>query len=246
MKSKQKIGIIIQARLGSTRLPKKILKDLSGKSVLEHVVDRMKRVEDISEVVVATTTESRDDELCEFLSQKQIKYYRGSENHVLSRFYETAKEFDFDVVVRITSDCPLIDPKVTKQIIDYYLSESYDMVTNGGADISNRTFPRGFDTSVFSFGVLEEAFLKATTNREFEHVTPYIYDNKHVGYFKNEQDYSKYRLTLDTPEDFKLINCIYENLYNDNNFFGLEEIVNFLTENPHLRLINSNIKQKEV
>lgn len=240
-----KIGIIIQARLGSTRLPGKVLMDLQGHPVLYHVLKRMGEVEN-TELVVATSVAKTDDPLEEFCNKYGVPCYRGSEDNVLQRFYEAAKHYGFDTIVRITSDCPLIDPKVTSSIIAAYETSDCDMVTNGGADPSNRTFPRGMDVSVFSFAALEEANKRAETKSQKEHVTPYLYEYKKVLFFKQKEDQSQYRLTLDTAQDLELIEKIYAELYEEGKLFYLEDIISLLKRRPELVRINQHIKQKKV
>jgi spore coat polysaccharide biosynthesis protein SpsF len=242
-----KIDVIIQARMGSTRLPGKVLKDLKGKPIIWHVIERVKQSKLIDDVIIATTTSKQDNQIVEFCVDNNIKYYRGSEENVLERYYETAKHFDSDIVLRVTSDCPLIDPKVIDDILEFYLKNNYDLVTNAGMDLANRTFPRGLDIEIFSIEILEKAYVNAKKKYELEHVSPYIYENKFdIYYFKNQQDYSKYRLTLDTIEDYKLIEKIYDELYDSSHNFYMEDIIELLISKPKLYLINNKIKQKKV
>lgn len=242
-----KVVCIVQARVGSTRLPGKVLKKICGKTVLEHDIDRLKRAKNIDEIVIATTTEERDIEIVNEAKRLGVKYYRGSESDVLSRYYFAAKENNADIVVRVTSDCPLLDSEVTEEIIKFYLENypKYDYVSN----TLDRTYPRGLDTEVFSFKVLEEAFLNAKENFQREHVTPYIWDNNtkyKVYQYKDIADSSNLRLTLDTQEDFKLITEIYIDLYNNNQYFGLKEILNLFNERLELIEINKEIQQKKI
>jgi len=176
MQNKPIIGIIVQARLGSSRLPGKVFKQLGDKVVLEHVIDRLETIELADHVIIATTNDEKDIPIVEWAEEHRLDYFRGSEDNVLSRFYEAAREYELDTVVRITSDCPFIDPVVCQQAIEIFLSTDFDMVTNGGPDPSKRTFPRGMDVSVFSFETLQEANQQASSRREREHVTPYMYD----------------------------------------------------------------------
>lgn len=241
-----KVVCIVQARVGSTRLPGKVLKKICGKTVLEHDIDRLKRAKNIDEIVIATTTEERDIEIVNEAKQLGVKYYRGSESDVLSRYYFAAKENNADIVVRVTSDCPLLDSEATEEIIKFYLENypKYDYVSN----TLDRTYPRGLDTEVFSFKVLEEAFLNAKENFQREHVTPYMWNNNtryKLYQYKDRVDNSNLRLTLDTQEDFKLITEIYIELYN-NQYFGLKEILNLFNERPELIEINKEIEQKKI
>lgn len=243
-----KVVCIIQTRMGSTRLPGKVLKKICGKTVLEHDIDRLRRVKNIDEIVIATTTHEKDDVIVEEANRLGVKYYRGSENDVLSRYYYAAKENYSEIVVRVTSDCPLIDSEVTEKIIQYYIDNSYkyDYVSN----TIDRTYPRGLDTEVFSFKVLEKAFFEAVSNRDREHVTPYIWDNPRMFKLfqcKNDVDYSNLRWTLDTEEDFNLINKVYSYLYDKkNNDFDMNDILTLYKKHTELRKINENIEQKSL
>lgn len=240
-----KVVCIIQARMGSTRLPGKIMLDLCGKTVLGHIIERVKKVENIDEIVVATTTKEDDILIVEETLKYGVKVFRGSEEDVLSRYYYAAKENEADVVVRITSDCPLIDPEVTQKTIDYYLrnKDNFDYVSN----TLERTFPRGLDTEVFSFKQLEVAYSKAKEKYQREHVTPFIYENSNnIFYYKNDIDYSKYRWTLDTKEDFELISKIYEELYKEQHDFYFKDIIELFRIKPELFNINSHIEQKKL
>ena len=242
-----KVVCIIQARVGSTRLPKKVLKDICGKTVLEHDIERLKRVKNIDQVVIATTIEEKDIEIVKEANRLGVSCFRGSESDVLARYYYTAKEFNADVVVRVTSDCPLLDSEVTGNVIQYYLdnNEKYDYVSN----TLERTFPRGLDTEVFSFKALEKAFNEADLESDREHVTPYIWRNSDIFrnfQYKRKNDYSDLRLTLDTEEDLKLIEEVYNELYSKKSDFNLNDIINLFIKRPELKLINAEIEQKKV
>jgi len=242
-----KIGAIIQARMGSTRLPEKVMKNLLGKTVLEHVIERVKQSKLIDEIIIATTTHDRDAVIESEALRCGAKAFRGSEDDVLSRYYYAVKDNDLDVVVRITSDCPLIDPQVLDEVIQYYVNNDYDIVSNAGSDLSKRTYPRGLDTEVFSFKVLENAFINVKETYQREHVTPYIYENSiGVYYYKNHIDYSKHRWTLDTDEDFNLISEIYKHLYHGEHDFYLSDIVKLFEAKPELFNINAHVEQKKL
>ena len=238
---------IIQARMGSTRLPGKVMKQLKGKSVLYHVIQRVKQVKMIDEIVLATTTLDEDDVLAEKAKQYGVCVFRGSSENVLSRYYEAAKERKADVVVRITSDCPLIDPLIINKMLEYYNKNDYDVVTNAGSDSEKRTYPRGLDTEIFSFKLLENAMINGNKDYHKEHVTPYIYENSNdVYHFLNDKDFSKYRCTLDTPEDFLLISKIYNELYKGEHSFYLKDIISVFEKNPDYFRINSHVEQKKL
>lgn len=242
-----KIIAIIQARMGSTRLPGKVMMDLSGKTVLNHVITRVKQVKNIDQIIIATTTDNKDDVIVEEMLNYRVKVFRGSEEDVLSRYYYAAKENNADIIVRITSDCPLIDSNIIDEIVDFYINNKYDLVTNAGSDLLQRTYPRGLDTEVFSFKQLEIAYNKAKEKYQREHVTPFIYENSNnLFYYKNRVDYSKYRWTLDTEEDFELITKIYSELYKGKHDFYLKDVIKLFHENPELFKINKHVEQKRL
>lgn len=244
-----KIVAIIQARMGSTRLPGKVMMKISDKTILDHVITRVGQSKLIDEIIIATTTKSDDDAIVEESKKLGVNYYRGSEDDVLSRYYYAAKKNNADVIIRITSDCPLIDFEVIDGMIyrfkDLYNDNKVDYLSN----TIERTFPRGLDAEIFSFRILNEAFNNAEKTYQREHVTPYIYESSNkfniVGY-KNDIDYSYHRWTLDTPEDFELIKKIYEGMYNKNKTIRFEDIINFFELHPEYLQINSSIDQKKL
>lgn len=240
-----KTVIIVQARMTSTRLPGKVLKKVLGKPLLEYQIERLKRVNLADEIVIATTINSTDLPIVELCNRLSIPYFRGSEDDVLARYYGAAKEHHADVVVRITSDCPLIDPQVIDKVIQFYLEHryEYDYVSN----CLERTYPRGMDTEIFSFIALHQAFVEATAQPEREHVTPFIYMHPEryrltqVIYSENQ---SSHRWTVDTPEDFELIKRIIEVLYPQTTKFTLEDCLYLLNLYPDWSLINAYVEQK--
>lgn len=242
------IVCIIQARVGSTRLPNKVLKKICDKTVLEHDIERLRRVKNINKIVIATTILEKDDAIVEEVNKLGVSCFRGSEEDVLSRYYYAAKENNADVIVRVTSDCPLIDYETTGDIIQYFIDnfDKYDYVSN----TVDRTYPRGLDTEVFSFKALERAFNEAESQRDREHVTPYLWDNPKLfklAQYKNDVNYSELRWTLDTIEDFELINKIYTYLYNKkNNNFKMNDILELYKQYPELKTINNIIEQKKI
>lgn len=240
----KKIGIIIQARIGSTRLPGKVMLDLEGKPVLQHVVERCKESK-VDEVIVATSINPENDIIEKLCAKISIPCFRASEDNVLNRYYECAKKFNLNVVIRITADCPLIDPTIINKAIDKFNEGNYDYVSN----IHNkRTYPRGLDTEVFSFDVLKKMDKKVKKKEDKEHVTLYLLRN--ITQYKtaeivNDIDYSYLRWTLDEKADFKLIKEIYSKLYKKGKQFYMKEVIKLLKENKELQEINKNIKQKE-
>jgi spore coat polysaccharide biosynthesis protein SpsF len=238
---------IIQARMGSTRLPGKILKDIKGQPMLWHVIDRVNYSNLIDKIVIATTDNKEDDKIENFCKTNDINFYRGNQEDVLDRYYQTARIYQADLIIRITSDCPLIDPSIIDKIIEHYLNnkEKVDYVSN----ILERTYPRGMDVEVFSFRTLETAWQKAEQQYQREHVTPYICKNPDtftMSHVKNEIDLSILRLTVDEEKDLELVRGIYKKLYNKNTVFYLEDIVKLFEEYPELKLINEEVKQKSI
>lgn len=240
-------GIIVQARMGSTRLPGKILMDISGKPMLWHVIKRCQRSKLTDTIIVATTTNKEDDKVEEFCKKNRILCFRGDSQNVLVRYYKAAKKFQLDIVVRITSDCPLIDPTIIDSCIRKFLKNNYDYISNANP---KRTFPRGLDVEVFSFNALEKAYKEAKEPYEKEHVTPYIWENKKKQFFIGPAVEAKgtykriYRLTVDYPEDFKLMQKIYQKFYKNNKMADVGKVISFLDKNLQIAKINSDLLQK--
>ena len=238
-----KVVAITQARMGSTRLPGKVMKNILGKPVLLHFLDRIKEIKLIDKIVVATTTKKQDDIIVETVKEynSDVGLFRGSEEDVLDRYYKAANKFGAEVIVRITSDCPLIDPVISDSVIKTFLENDCDYCSNN----LMRTFPLGLDTEVFNFSSLEKAWKEATQNVEREHVTPYIRNNPNK--FKllnvsNDIDLSHHRWTLDTPEDFEFINEIYRKL--NQKSFHMRDVLEILNEEPYLTKINQKHVKK--
>ncbi|WP_042142583.1 cytidylyltransferase domain-containing protein [Paucisalibacillus sp. EB02] len=236
---------IIQARMTSTRLPGKVMKKVNGITLLEYQLERVMQSKLLNQIIVATTNNGSEKPLVDICSKLGIPIYKGSEENVLERYYQAAKHHQADIVVRMTSDCPLIDPKIIDNVIKFYLDNNYDYVSNTLV----RTFPRGMDTEVFSIKNLEEAYLQASEYYEKEHVTPYLYINPNIysiGQFVSKTDNSKYRLTVDTKEDFKLISILIKDLYSLNPLFTLDDIIKKMINQPELIEINKHIEQKKL
>jgi len=231
----------------STRLPGKVLKKVLDKPLLEYQVERLKRSKRLDEIVIATTVNETDNPIVELAKQLGIKVFRGSEEDVLSRYYQAAIQNETDIIVRLTSDCPVIDPKVVDDVIQYFLDhqDQFDYVSN----TLTRTYPRGMDTEVFSFKVLKESHDEAKEKLEREHVTPFIYQRPSrysVGSVKYSKDMSSYRWTVDTLEDFELIQLMIENLYPKDSQFTLEDAITLLEEHPDWAKMNQMIEQKKI
>ncbi|MBC2455901.1 glycosyltransferase family protein [Clostridium beijerinckii] len=242
-----KVVCIIQARIGSSRLPGKVLKNICGKTVLEHEVNRLKLVPNIDEIIIATTIEKQDDIIVEEANRLKVKYFRGSESDVLSRYYFAAKENNADIIVRVTSDCPCLDYNILKNMVDTFIEKNQDI--DYLSNTLDRTYPRGYDAEIFTFDALKNASDNARKDYEREHVTPYLYNSNNmfrILSYANSKDYSRYRITLDTEEDLKLIKVIYEALFNVKEHFLLQDVVKFLEKNPEVVDINKEIEQKKL
>lgn len=239
-----KIVCIIQARTDSTRLPQKALYDIVGKPLIIHVFDRIKYSTLIDTFVLATTTRPVDTQLVELVQKQGIPVFHGDCDDVLDRYYKTACHFNAENIVRITGDCPLIDPQIADLIIKVFLNNNYDYVTN----TLHRTYPDGLDVEIFSFNALEKAWKKATLPSEREHVTPFIRNNPDqftLYDVKNPIDYSTYRWTVDRQEDLLFVQEIYKRLYPKKKIFYMNDIVDLLNKHPELLKINSGIQRNE-
>lgn len=241
-----RVVAIIQARMSSTRLPGKILKTVLDKPLLMYQLQRLKKCTTLDEIIIATTTNQIDDAVVEFCEDLNVSYYRGSEEDVLARYYEAAKKYEADIVVRITSDCPIIDPAVVDKVITSYLkSPIYDYVSN----TMERCYPRGMDTSLVPFTALQEVYQQATDPLDREHVTRYLYqrpEQYNLLSIRAEEDYSEHRWTVDTIEDYEIIRRIIEALYPSNPDFSMQDVLQLLERNPEWKKINSHIEQKQV
>ncbi len=230
---------IIQARLGSTRLPGKVLLDIAGHTMLWHVVNRVRRAKEINEVVVATSALAQDDAIETFCRQEGIAVYRGSEGDVLDRFYRAALAFHADRVVRITADCPLIDPSVIDDVVVFFRESGADYVSNA----IRPTYPDGLDAEVFTFAALETAWREAKKDSEREHVTPYVRlsGKFRVLNYENPKDLSekKYRWTVDEPRDLEFIRLVYQKLSNQSTFL-LDDVLTLLEVDPTMAKLNAN------
>ncbi len=238
-----KIGIITQARMTSTRLPGKVFKTINNKSLLQYHIERLQKTG--FDIAIATTTNTTDDIICEYAEQNNIKFHRGSENNVLSRYYETATKYNFDIVTRVTSDCPLIDQHLIRNSMEKYLKlNNQNLYMSNGIE---RTFARGFDFEIFSFDLLKDAFTNAKDESDLEHVTPYIWKNRsgkvEFYHVKQEQNNSGFRITVDTPDDFEVIKVLIKKYKADT--LPYTEIEKILTEHPEIVAMNAHIEQKK-
>jgi spore coat polysaccharide biosynthesis protein SpsF len=228
---------IIQARMGSSRLPGKTMAEIKGHPLLYYCVNRVRKSRCITTVIVATTTEKGDDFIVEWCQKKNIRYFRGSEKDVLDRYYLAASPHSPDFVVRITSDCPFIDPEVIDLVVVATINSKADYGSNR---IQRRSWPHGLDVEVMKYKALEQAWRDARASDEREHVTPYI--RNHPELFSrievpHETDLSRYRLTVDYPEDLELARVLIEKY--DADTMGWMEIVDLLDTYPWLGEINA-------
>jgi len=239
-----RIVTIIQARLGSTRLPEKVLLDLSSKPVIQRVYERACNIRRVHHVVVATTLGSSDDRLADFCKNERIPIFRGSENDVLDRYYRAAKHFKADAIIRITGDCPLLDPLEVDKVVEMYRSQKFDYVSNTQPPM----LPDGLDASIGSFQAYEKSWKEARLRSEREHVTQFM--RKHpemfkIGSVRRQEDHSGYRWTLDEPDDYAFIVEIYRLLVEKGLFGYLREVLQILDEHPELSTINASFERDE-
>lgn len=233
---------IIQARCGSSRFPNKVFSLIDGKPLLWHVVNRLKYVKQIDDIVVATTRNVIDDEIEKWCKNNDVKCYRGSENDVLNRFYNASLLFPSEVVVRITADDPLKEPAVIERTISEYLTGKYDYVTNNYPP----TYPEGLDCEVFSSRLLEEMDKKSCNQYEREHVTQYVFkhiDDYSIGNILNDENLSYLRWTIDTEDDLKMIQEIYNHRKCNKDILLMDEVLEIINDYPQIALINSNVER---
>jgi spore coat polysaccharide biosynthesis protein SpsF (cytidylyltransferase family) len=239
-----KVVGIIQARMSSIRLPHKVLLDLAGKSVLEHVISRVARANRVSDIVVATTINKEDLSIVKLCASLGYSVFCGSENDVLDRFYQVARLYEADQCVRITADCPMMDPSLIDQVLLLHQESGSDYTAN----ILEETFPDGEDIEVFTFEALKNAWENASLTSEREHVTSYI--RKHPELFKltnlrSPKNHSEKRWTIDNAEDYEFLKHVFNELYHQNPFFGMTDVLTLLDLHPELERINRHIQRNE-
>ena len=241
-----KVIVITQARSGSTRLPNKVLKEINGKSLLQVHINRIKQAKLVDDIFIATTIDENDDQIVNLAKRLNVKYYRGSENDVLDRFFQTAKSVKPDYVVRLTSDCPLIDPILLDEIIEETKNQNVDYYSN----IFEQSYPDGQDIEVFKFYALEKAWKEATLKSDREHVTPYIRNNstyKGATMFTSNNhgldvNYNKVRITVDELRDFEVIKRLIEDLGVDKDW---KTYADHYLNNQEIQAVNSQIIRNE-
>lgn len=242
MNNNIKVVTVIQARMGSSRLPQKVNLTLAGKPLLIRMVERVFRSKFIGTLVIATTTESSDDPLVKICEEQNLNVYRGHPTDLLDRHFKAALEYEAEAVVKIPSDCPLIDPGVIDKVLQYYLNnpDKFDYVSN----LHPATYPDGNDVEIMSMTALKIAWENASKHFEREHTTPFIWENAdkfRIGNFEWETglDYSmSHRFTIDYMEDYLFIKAIYDELYDRNPSFSLDSILELLERKPEIKKLN--------
>ena len=211
---------IVQARLGSSRFPEKVIKDLNGRTMIEFLIERLRRCKDINEIILATTKNNEDQILQDIGEKNNIKVFRGEVEDVLSRYFNASLETASENIIRITGDCPLIDPEIISFTIKEYLDNNYDYISNAYPP----TFPDGLDIEVFSKKLLEETHFKCKNSLFREHVTPWMRENSLIkkGTFESKEDFSSMRWTVDEPEDLDVIRFVVNQFNGKSNFTWLD------------------------
>lgn len=238
---------IIQARMTSSRLPGKVLMNLIDRPMLSHQIERIKRCNYIDDIVIATTTNLSDEPLIKLANKLNVRYFRGSEHDVLSRYAGAAEEACADLIVRVTSDCPLVDPEIIDLTVKCISDNrnKFDYVSN----VIKRTYPRGLDVEAFFSDVLKRANRMAGSSQAREHVTHFIYGERPdlfvLGDIEDEQDNSDLRWTVDVIEDFMMIEKIYSELKLSVDICPYKEVIKYVRANPKINLLNSHIEQKK-
>ena len=238
-----KVVVIVQARMSSTRLPGKVMRQVLGKPLLAYLVERLQRIKNSHQLVIATSTAPEDDVIATFCEQNKVDCFRGSLFDVLDRYVQAARKNHADLVVRICSDCPLFDPAVAESVIEQAFHTAADWTSN----VTQRSFPRGMEVEVCRMHALEQAHQESSRPEEREHVTPYLYRHPELfslSHYVRVPPLPDYRLCVDTIEDFQLIKNILEALHLKKNEFSIEDVVDLLDEHPDWLSLNAHVKQK--
>jgi len=240
-----KIVATISARMTSNRLPGKVMLPVLDRPILHYLVERLKSVPSIDDIVIATTVNKTDDTLIDFATSEGISYFRGSENDVLLRVVEASDSVDADIVVEITGDCPIIDPQLVEQAIVMYKANNVDYVNNAAI----RSYPDGMDAQVFPLDILKKSLSMTDNLLDHEHVGLYILNNPQLFTRINlvappELDWPELGLTLDEKDDYNLLKLIIEHFYQKNPLFGCLDVVRFLKNRPDLVVINDHVHRK--
>lgn len=239
----KKITVMIQARTGSTRLPDKALKKIEGKPIIWHMINRAKKIKSVQQIIIVTTRKREDRVFLKIAHENGVLGFQGNEKDVLDRHYRCAIKFNADPIIRITSDCPLIDPYLVERILQVFLKNNYDYVTNREPP----TYPDGLDTEIFAFSALKKAARYAKMNSEREHVNPYIVKNPKkfkIFNYKNRKDLSHLRWTVDEKRDLRFVKQIYSRM-KPRTIFTMNDVLKIIKKNPKLLEINKNIERNE-
>ena len=242
--SNKKTLAIIQARMNSSRLPGKVLMPINGRPMLDYMIKRVSSASEIDDFVIATSIESSDNPVEEYCIENNVNVFRGNLDDVLDRFYQASKSIEAEIIIRLTGDCPLVDPKILNTMVGIFKKNNYDYIANT-APPEGITFPEGMDVEIFSKAALEKAWKEAKKPSEREHVTFYFWKNPELfSTFRHDlkEDLSNYRLTVDYPEDFELVLHIIEKFSDQLDHADLKQILKFLEDNPELSDLNKNIE----
>jgi spore coat polysaccharide biosynthesis protein SpsF len=258
---KPKVVAIIQGRMSSSRLPGKILADIAGQPMLQRVFIRTSRAATVTETIFATTTDASDDPVAEYCDYSGIPFTRGSLFDVLDRYYQAAKETKADIIVRITADCPVIDPALIDDVVRTLLDDEYDFVSNRLPPPWHRTYPIGLDVEACTFKVLAKAWKEAREPRHREHAMPYFYEGAELttvnrqlqtgisprgfnfALLHHATDFGDYRWTVDTPEDLEFMRLVYRH-FDGRNDFTWKEVLDLVHNEPDLIKINAGVQHK--
>ena len=241
--NKKKITVIIEARTGSSRLPNKVIAEIEGKPMIFYVIDRIKQIKSVEQIILATTQEKNDKILIEIAKQNSIGVFTGDSMDVLNRDYQCALQNNADPIIRITGDCPLIDPDIVGEMLEFYLKNNYDYISNR----INPKYPDGLDVEIYSFKTLQMVEQNAKWSSERELVTTYITKNPKIFKifsYENQEDLSGHRWTVDEQNDLEFVRKIYSIMKPKTNF-SMNEIIEILVKNPELLKINLGIMRNE-
>lgn len=237
---KPKVTAIIQARMGSYRLPEKTMADILGQPMLHYVITRTLAAKTVEQVVVATTEKPQDSAISDFCQDYPVMVFRGNETDLLDRYFRAATALDADPIVRITADCPLIDPEIIDKVVTEHIDGGYDLTANGVTP-EQRTYPDGLDVGTVSYAALVRAWVEATTAYDREHLSPYISRNPQRFSQKNiktRPNRAHMRWTVDYPEDLEFVRAVFAGL--GKSLFGMKDVLMFLQDNPKVFEINAH------
>jgi len=237
---------IIQARMGSTRLPGKVMLTVNGRPIIDYMIERLRMVSSIDKIIIATTNNPADERIVKWCNESNVLCFRGDENDVLSRYYECANKFNATTIVRMTSDCPLIDPLIVDEVVKCFnMRTDIDFVSNTVP--LPCLYPDGMDVEVFSMKLLKESHHEAKLPSEREHVTFYMWKTGKYRTYRLDpaEDISQYRFTVDYIQDFEIIKAVLGGLYIKNKTFSLGDLIEFMHANPHLGDLQKNIVRNE-